>query len=47
MILCIAACGLFIAGVYTGHAWIYVVSLVLMIAAVVCVVGEILIDFAN
>lgn len=40
VVLCIAACGLFIAGVYTGRAWTYLVSLVLMIAAVVCFVGE-------
>ena len=39
-VLCIAACGFFIAGVCTGRAWTYLVSLILMIVAVVCLVGE-------
>ena len=39
-VLCIAACGFFIAGVCTGRAWTYLVSLILMIVAVVCFVGE-------
>ena len=38
--LCMVACGLFIAGAHTGQAWTYLVSLLLMIAAVVCFVSE-------
>ena len=38
--LCILACGFFVVGVCTGRVWTYLVSLALMIAAVVCFVGE-------
>ena len=38
--LSMAACGFFVAGTRTGKVWIYLVSLLFMIAAVVCFVGE-------
>lgn len=38
--LCIVACALFIVGVCTGQGWTYLVSLVLVIMAVICLVGE-------
>ena len=38
--LCLAACGFFLVGVYSGRSWAYMVSLVLMITAMVALIAE-------
>ena len=38
--LCLAACAFFLAGVYRGHSWAYLASLIFMFAAMVVLIAE-------